>query len=59
MNNIVEVDENEKFKIKKEVHLIPMVAVHNFIETLTHISHRTYYSEMALMGEDTIDDFYR
>ncbi len=35
---IVEVDENE-IKIKKEVYLISMVAVHNCIETLTHISH--------------------
>ncbi len=39
MNNIMEVDENETFKIKKEVYLISTVAVHNFIQTLTHISH--------------------
>jgi hypothetical protein len=59
MNNIMEVNENETFKIKKEVYLISMVAVHNFIETLTHISHWPYYSEIVLMIEDTIDNFYR
>ncbi len=59
MNNIMEVDENETFKIKKEVYLISMVAVHNFIETLTHISHGAYYIEIGLMIEDKIDNFYR
>ncbi len=44
MNNIMEVDENETFKIKKEVYLISMVAVYNFIKTLTHISHGAYDS---------------
>ncbi len=44
MNNIMEVDENETFKIKKEVYLISMVAVHNFIKTLTYISHGEYDS---------------
>jgi hypothetical protein len=57
MNNIMEVDENEIFK-KKEVYLISMVAVHNFIEPLTHISHWVYYGEIVLMIEDTIDNFY-
>ncbi len=44
MNNIMEVDENETFKIKKEVYLISMVAVQNVIKTLTHISHGAYDS---------------
>jgi hypothetical protein len=39
MNYIMDVNENERFKIKKEVYLISMVAIHNSIETLTHISH--------------------
>jgi hypothetical protein len=59
MNNVMEVDENETFQIKKEVYLISMVAVHNFIETLTHISHWAYQGETGLMIEDTIDNFYR
>jgi len=59
MNNIMEVDENETFKIKKEVYLISIVAVHNFIETLTHISHRAYDNEITLVVEDPIDNFYR
>jgi hypothetical protein len=59
MNNIIEVDENETFKIKKEVYLISMVAVHNFIETLTHMSHRAYDNEITLMIEYPIDHFYR
>ncbi len=59
MNNIIEVDENETFKIKKEVYLISMVAVHNFIETLTHMWHRAYDNEITLMIEYPIDHFYR
>jgi hypothetical protein len=59
MNNIMEVNENETFKIKKEVYLISMVAVHNFIETLTHISHWAYDREKILTIEDPIDNFYR
>jgi hypothetical protein len=55
----MEVDDNETFKIKKEVYLISMVAVHNFIQTLTYISHGANYSEIGLMIEDTIDNFYR
>jgi hypothetical protein len=39
VNNVLEMDENETFKIKKEVYLVSMVAVHNCIETLTHILH--------------------
>jgi hypothetical protein len=59
MNNIMEADENEIFKIKKEVYLISMVAVHNCIETLTHISHWAYDSEVTFMIKDPIDNFYR
>jgi hypothetical protein len=59
MNNIMEADENEIFKIKKEVYLISMVAVHNCIETSTHISHWAYYIDVFLMIEDAIDNFYR
>jgi hypothetical protein len=59
MNNTMEVDENETFKIKKEVYLISMVAVYNFIETLTHISHGAYDNEITLMIEYAIDNFYR
>ncbi len=59
MNNIMEVDENETFRIKKDVYLISMVAVHNLLETLTHISHRAYDNEITLMIEDHIDNFYR
>jgi hypothetical protein len=59
MNNMMEVDEKETFNIKKEVYLISMVAVHNFIQTLTHIKHWEYYSEIGLMIEDAIDNFYR
>ncbi len=59
MNNIMEVDENETFKIKKKLYLISMVAAHNFIETLTHISHRAYDDEITLMIEDQMDNFDR
>jgi hypothetical protein len=59
MNNIMELDENETFKLKKEVYLISMVAVDNFIETLTHMSHRAYDNVIALMIEYPIDHFYR
>ncbi len=59
MNNVLEVDENETFKINKVVYLISMVAVYNSIETLTHISHCTYNSEVGLMIKYPIDDFYR
>jgi hypothetical protein len=55
----MEVDENETFRIKKDVYLISMVAVHNLLETLTHISHRAYDNEITLMIEDHIDNFYR
>ncbi len=55
----LEVDENERFKRKKEVYLISMVVVHNCIETFAHISHWAYDSEITLMIKDTIDNFYR
>jgi hypothetical protein len=55
----MEVDENETFKIKKKLYLISMVAAHNFIETLTHISHRAYDDEITLMIEDQMDNFDR
>ncbi len=59
MNNVLEVNENEIFQIKKVVYLISRVAVHNYIKTLTHISHRAYDSEIVLMIKDSIDNFYR
>ncbi len=59
MNNVLEVHENETFQIKKVVYLISMVAVHNFIKTLTHISHGAYNGEVILMVKYSIDNFYR
>jgi len=59
VSNVLEVDENETFKIKREVYLISMVAVHNFIKTLTHISHGAYDSSVTLMIKYPIDNFYR
>ncbi len=59
MNDVSEVDENKIFKIKKEVYLISMVAVHNCIKTLTHISHGTYDSSVTLMIKYPIHNFYR